>query len=273
LASLAAEMQVVVREARLREPIEAGTRLGSPESMRAAMVEIYDSARLQVPGMIARSSEWWDRRTADFEHNRDGAGPLRAAVIDGEAYAMYAVKMKFEANGPAGEVNVRELIAATPEGHAAIWRFLLELDLTRRLVYDLAPSDTPLMHLVTEPQSVSANVGEALWVRVVDVPAALTARSYAMPFELVLEVSDEFCPWNAGRWALSYDGTTATCERTSAPAGVELSATELGAAYLGGTTLELLARARRVRELRTGALATASAAFRGERVPWCPEVF
>jgi predicted acetyltransferase len=273
LASLAAELQVVVREAHLREPAEARVRLGSPEDLRTAMVGIYNGTRLQVPGMVHRSSEWWDRRTADFEHDRNGAGPLRAAVIDGEAYAMYSVKMKFEAKGPAGEVSVRELVAATPEGHAAIWRFLLELDLTRRLVYDLSPSDTPLMHLVTEPQSVSASVGEALWLRVVDVPAALTARSYAMPVELVLEVSDDFCPWNAGRWALSYDGETATCERTSMPAGIELSATELGAAYLGGTTLELLARARRVRELRTGAIATASAAFRSERVPWCPEIF
>jgi predicted acetyltransferase len=194
-------------------------------------------------------------------------------VIDDAAYALYAVNMRFEPSGPAAEARVREAVALTPEGNAAIWDFLLGLDLTRRLVYEGAASDDPLRHVVTEPQAVVTRLGEALWVRLVDVPAALTARTYAAPFEVVLEVSDDVCPWNAGRWALKWDGTTATCERSSAPAGLELSAVELGAAYLGGTTLGLLARARRVSELRTGALATASLAFLGERAPWCPEVF
>jgi predicted acetyltransferase len=273
MATLAAQLDVVVREARLRDPPEARARLGSPEAMRGAMTEIYEAARSRTPGMFDRSSVWWDRRIADFEHDRDGAGPLQAAVVDGAAYAMYAVKMRFEPTGPAGSVTVRELVASTPEGGAAIWRYLLELDLTRRLVYELAAPDDPLVHLVTEPQSVVTRVGEALWVRVVDVPAALLARSYAMPFEVVLEVRDDVCPWNAGRWALAYDGTAVSCERTTAPAGLELSAADLGAAYLGGTTLEVLARARRVRELRGGALATASHAFRGDRAPWCPDVF
>jgi predicted acetyltransferase len=273
MATLAAQLDVVVREARLRDPPEPRARLGSPESMRGAMAEIYEAARSQTPGMFDRTSVWWDRRTADFEHQRDGAGPLRAAVIDGAAYAMYAVRMRFEATGPAGEVTVRELVAATPEGGAAIWRFLLELDLTRRLVYELAASDDPLLHLVTEPQSVVTRVGEALWLRVVDVPAALAARSYAMPFEVVLEVSDDVCPWNAGRWALRWDGTTATCARTATPAGLELGPAELGAVYLGGTRLEELARAGRVKELRGGELAAANRAFTGDRAPWCPEIF
>jgi len=89
----------------------------------------------------------------------------------------------------------------------------------------------------------------------------------------VLEVADDVCPWNAGRWALRWDGSTATCAPTALPAGLELTAAELGAVYLGGTTLDLLARAGRVRELRQGALAAASRAFRGDRAPWCPEIF
>ena len=89
----------------------------------------------------------------------------------------------------------------------------------------------------------------------------------------MLEVGDEVCPWNAGRWALRWDGTTATCAPTATPAGLELTANELGAAYLGGTTLESLARAGRVRELRSGALAATTRAFRGDRAPWCPEIF
>jgi predicted acetyltransferase len=273
LASMAAELNVVVREARLRDAPNLRAKLGTPGEMRPSMIAIHEATRAQIPGMLDRDERWWNRRTADPENERNGAGPLRAAVIEDLAYAMYAVNMRFEPSGPAGEVRVREVVAVTPESHAAIWEFLLGLDLTRRVIYEGAAPDDPLLHMVTEPQAVVTRLSEALWVRVVDVPAALTARTYSVPFEVVLEVSDEVCPWNAGRWALKWDGSTATCERTAAQPGLELTAVELGAAYLGGTTLEVLARARRVRELRPGALAAASLAFLGERAPWCPEIF
>jgi predicted acetyltransferase len=194
-------------------------------------------------------------------------------VIEGASYALYWARTRFENGRPAGEVSVREVVAATPEGQAAIWSFLLGLDLTRRLVYELAPPDDPLPHMVTNAQSVLVRLGDALWVRLVDVPRALRERAYATPFEVVLEVADAVCPWNAGRYALRWDGETATCAPTATPAGLELGATELGAAYLGGTTLDVLARAGRVRELRSGALAAASRAFQGDRAPWCPEIF
>jgi predicted acetyltransferase len=212
-------------------------------------------------------------RIDDDPEDRDGFGRLQAAVIEGAAYALYSVKTSWEHGRPAGEVAVREALAATPDGQAAIWGFLLDLDLTRQLVYELAASDDPLPHMVTETQVVQVRVGESLWVRLVDVPRALRERTYATPFEVVLEVADAICPWNAGRYALRWDGETATCAPTATPAGLELSATELGAAYLGGTTLDVLARAGRVRELRSGALAAASRAFQGERAPYCPEIF
>ena len=189
------------------------------------------------------------------------------------AYALYAVKQKWDEDGPAGEVAVLEALATTPEAENAIWSFLLGLDLTRRITWELAPSDHPLMHMVTNAGDVRMTDGYGLWVRLVDLPRALAERTYAEPFEVVLEVADDVCPWNAGRWALRWDGTTATCARTATPAGLELGAAELGAAYLGGTRLEVLARAGRVRELRPGALAAAGRAFAGDRAPWCLEIF
>ena len=129
------------------------------------------------------------------------------------------------------------------------------------------------MHMVVNAQDVKMTLGYGLWVRLVDVPRALAERTYGEPFEVVLEVEDDVLPWNAGRWALRWDGTTATCAKTATPAALALSSTELGAAYLGGTRLETLARAGRVRELRSGALAAASRAFAGDRAPWCPEIF
>jgi predicted acetyltransferase len=107
----------------------------------------------------------------------------------------------------------------------------------------------------------------------VDVDAALAARRYAAPLDVVLEVADAFGPWNAGRRRLRADGEAVTCERSSAAPDLELDAAALGAAYLGGTRLETLAGAGLVRELRPGALAEASLAFRAAAEPWCPEVF
>ena len=273
IASMVAEIDVAVRDVRLRSAPAAEARLSRPADAIDAMREIYDTARPSRPGMLDRAGPWWEIRVDDPPEDREGYGPLRAVVIEGLAYALYSVKVKFDFDRPASEVAVREALAVTPEGQAAIWSFLLGLDLTRRLVYGLAAPDDPLRHLVTGPEAVRERVADSLLVRLVDVPRALRERNYATPFEVVLEVADDVCPWNAGRYALRWDGETATCAPTALPAGLELGVAELGAAYLGGTTLEVLARAGRVRELRSGALAAASRAFRGDRAPYCPEIF
>jgi predicted acetyltransferase len=273
MASIAADLVVATREARLRSAPAADVELLlAPEAVEA-MRPIHDAARAQRPGMLDREGPWWDFRIDDPESDRDGAQALRAAVIDGAAYALYAGRLKFEEGQAAGDAIVREVVATTPEAYAAIWSFLLGLDLVRRTVYELAPSDDPLPHMVTEARTVKVTLGDALWVRLVDLPRALRERSYGPPFEVVFEVEDEVCPWNAGRWALRWDGETATCARTSLPAGLALTVAELGAAYLGGTTLEQLARAGRIRELRSGAVTATSRGFRGDVAPWCPEIF
>ena len=273
LASLSGEIRFDVRDVRLRTPATLRARLSTPPEALDGMRAIYEAVRPTRPGMLDRQGPWWDVRLHDPENDREGASALRAAVIDDHAYALYAVKTQFEENRFSAEVQVRELMAATREGYAAIWDFLLNLDLTRRLHYLFGPSDDPLMHLVTEAQATPVRLHEALWVRLVDLPRALRQRRYGEPFEVVIEVEDEFCPWNTGRWALRWDGETAICGETALSPGLQLTAADLGAAYLGGTTLSALAAAGRVTERRTGALAATSRSFRGEVAPWCPEIF
>ena len=273
LAALVGKLDVATREARLRRPSELRARLCTPEEARPAVMAIHEAVRPSRVGMLDRRGGWWDARLTVPEQRRRGGSALRAAVVDGEAYALYSAKPAFADGRPAGEVMVRELVAATPAGGAAIWGFLLELDLIRRVMYELAPSDDPLQHMLTEVQAVQMRFGDGLWLRIVDLPAALERRSYALPFSVTLEVSDDFCPWNAGTWTLAWDGRAASCSRGGGEPGLALSAADLGAVYLGGTTLDQLARAGRVLERQPGALAPASAAFRGERAPWCPEVF
>jgi predicted acetyltransferase len=275
MSTLTADLVVSTREARFRvAPDTAGVELMLASEAVERMRPIHDAARARRPGMLDRAGPWWDFRIDDPESDREGAQELRAAVYGDSGYALYAGKLKFEDGVAAGEAIVHEVVATTPESHAAVWSFLLGLDLVRRAVWELAPADDPLPHMLTEARAVQAKVlGDALWLRIVDLPRALRERSYAHPLEVVFEVADDVCPWNAGRFALRWDGETATCAPTALPAALELTAAELGAVYLGGTTFDELERAGRVKELRGGALIAASRAFRGDRAPWCPEIF
>jgi predicted acetyltransferase len=272
MATLAAQLEVDTLVARLRRTSTAQVDLLAPADALDSMRSVFEAVRPTVPGMLDRDGPWWEDRLRDHESDRDGAEPLRAAVTD-DAYALYAVRPRWADEGPASEVLVRDAVAATEDGQAAIWAYLLGLDLTRKLTWHLAAVDDPLPHMVHNAVHVRVSVSPALWVRLVDLPRALAGRSYAQPFEVVLEVADEVCPWNAGRWSLRWDGSAASCARTATPASLELGPEELGAAYLGGTTLDQLARAGRVRELRSGALTVASRAFQWDRAPWCPEIF
>jgi predicted acetyltransferase len=245
-------------------PLRAGPAGEHVEGMRA----VYDLVRPQRPGMLDRLGPWWGERLYDPESERRGAQPLQAVIVD-DGYALYAVRPDFGDDGPAGEVQVRELVAATPAAHARLWAYLLDQDLTRTITWDHAPLDEPLWLALTDPRSVRITVTDSLWVRLVDVAAALGARSYASDADVVFDVADGFSTWNAGRYRLSGGG----CERTDAAPDLALDVADLGAAYLGGTTLRALAAAGRVRELTPGAVARASAAFRGEVEPWCPETF
>jgi predicted acetyltransferase len=245
-------------------PLAAGPAAAFVEAMSA----IYDRVRPGRPGMLDRRGTWWDYRLYDPERSRQGAQPLQAVVAD-DGYALYAAKPGLEEGAQVGEVLVSEVVAATPEARARIWAFLLDQDLTLKIDWPLAPSDEPLWLELTDPAAARMRLFDSLWVRIVDVPAALTARTYAIDPDVVIEVADSFCGWNAGRYRLA----GGACEPTDAGPDLELDITDLGAAYLGGTTLAALAAAGRVRELSPGAVVRASRAFRGDVDPWCPETF
>ncbi|MBE1584062.1 GNAT family N-acetyltransferase [Nonomuraea angiospora] len=269
IASHVAEIRADKRFMALRPGIDFGDgtiRLLDRQKARPLLEQVYDTARRGAVGWVDRTEKFWQARLADGERVRDGGTALRFAVHlepGGEAggYAFYRSK--------PGSVHVIEVAATTGQSYAALWRFLIDLDAHAGLTYDGA-MDEPLKHLLTDPRAARATVIDNLWVRLVDVGRALAARRYSTPLDLVLEVQDTFCPWNAGRHHLRADGESVTCERTRARADLRLTAAELGAAYLGGTTLSSLAAAGRVEGLRGGAVTAASLAFRGEREPFHP---
>jgi predicted acetyltransferase len=243
-------------------PLRAGPAGDQVDAMRA----VYEHVRPQRPGLLDRPGPWWGDRLDDPEEERRGAQPLQAAVVE-DGYAIYAVRPDEEAEtGPEGEVVVREVVAATPAAHSRLWAFLLDQDLTRTIKWELAPADEPLWLALTDPTAVRMSVHDGLWLRLVDVGAALAERAYASDADVVFDVADGFCEWNAGRYRL-------TGERTDAAADVAVDVAALASAYLGGVTFHELAAAGRARELTPGAVARAAAAFRGDVEPWCADTF
>ncbi|MBW1601098.1 GNAT family N-acetyltransferase [Streptomyces sp. JJ66] len=257
---------------------EVSVRYADPAKSLTRCEELYARLVPTRPGMIERGSqEWAENGIADPVSERKGSSPLLCVLAerDGElvGYARYSVTPGWDDAGPKGTVNLRDLEALDPPAAGALWRFLAGIDLTSRIHTGARPLDDPWQYLVSDPRRCDRRLRDGLYLRPVDVGAALAARTYAREVDVVLDVTDAFCPQNTGRWRLAGDGTGARCERTGAPADLALSVRELGSAYLGGEPLHALAAAGRVRELRAGALEAASAAFTAERAPWLPHGF
>ena len=224
------------------------------------------------PGALSRSDAWWDFRLDDPENRRHGASAYRFALhyaADGtpDGYAFFRVKEE------AGEVEVVELDAADTPAYAALWRFLLSLDLVRSFRLYGAPVDEPLRLLVTDPRAITAETLDGTYARLVDVPAALTARRYPTEIDLVLGVRDELLPRNDAVFRLRGGPDGADVERTSRTPDVSLGVRELGALYLGGVSPATLRRAGLVVEQTPGSLARMAAGFAYDRLPYCNDFF
>jgi predicted acetyltransferase len=281
LAARRMALSVDTREVRLTAAAAAEGKLrrAVPAEVRDDLAKVYDQQAAIRTGWSERAEQHWDYRLADPESRRNGASTLKAVLHEGtdgvDGYALYRIKADWNDQGPAGEVRVGELVATNPDAYLALWRFLLTVDLTRKVSTWLgAAVDEPLVHLVNEPRRLDAKIGDSLWLRVVDLPAALAARQYAADVDVVLEVTDELLTHNTGRWRLrasAFGG--ASCERTTDEADLACDVKALGAAYLGDLVLGGLAAAGQVRELRPGALARVCAAFGWHRAPSAIEVF
>ena len=273
LASIAGDIALPRANAALYDaPAPVGqVRLVSQEEALELFPQVYERVRVETPGMFTRTRDWWEIRRLSASRFAKGEQARVVLEVDGtpEAYATYRIETDMQHMISHSVLQVGEAIGATPGAMRDIWRFLLAVDWIETIRGSFLPPDHPLFLLLAEPRRMAWRAGEALWVRLVDVGAALTARAYADEGSVVFEVEDEFCPWNEARWKVAPGGA----EKTGAEPDLRVGVDMLGSAYLGGFTFAQLRRAGRVEVLREGAVERADALFRTDRHPWCPEIF
>ena len=263
----------------LRDAAPVGRmRLVDVDEALKVLPGIYERVAENTPGMFVRSEEWWrSHRLPDPEQQREGGGPMWRAVLDidgrPEGYALYRVHSKWEKGVNTGHTMAIEAMGVTPLAIREVWRFLFGVDLMQTIHGWLLPTDHPLVLSMTEPNRMRFMLVDTLWLRIVDVPGALGARRYEGTGSVVMEIADDFCSWNAGRWRIDVTDGVASVKPSSDEPDLGLDIADLGAAYLGAFSFTQLMRARRVEELRPGALARADALFRTDIAPWCPEIF
>lgn len=276
LASLVGEVEIQRDRAGLADPVEPRGTISYVELPKGHAVAdpIWQHVFGERPGLFKRSKDWWEARVLlDPPERRAGAGQKRLVTVelDGkiEGYALYRHAPNFAEGLTAGRIAAIEVLARTLEAERALWRYLTSIEWAGAVKARLLPLDSRLFWILAQPLQMRMRVGDGVWVRLLDVGKALSARSYSAPGPVVFQVADDFCPWNAGRWKLG-DGVA---KKTRADADLACDVTALGSVYLGGFTFAQLVRGGRVEELKPGAAARADVMFRTDLQPWCPEIF
>ncbi|GAB2578434.1 GNAT family N-acetyltransferase [Streptomyces capparidis] len=240
--------------------------------------EAHDRFRVTRHGVIPRDDHFWREATTDlglpdrpFRPSthvlyRDASGR-----VDG--WLSYVVDDKWDNNQPRCVLRVRDLIGVTPRAEAALWRYAMSVDWVATVEAPGRAPDDILPLLLGDPRSARRTLHtDFLWLRPLDVPRLLAARTYGAPGSVVFEVADP-AGFAAGRFLLEGGPDGAACAATAREADVTLDAAALGSLYLGDETATRLASVGRVAEERAGALTRVDAMFRTGRRPWCPDMF
>jgi len=265
---------------RFLRPVETPGRIRIVEldEAMALLPPVYDARRSQVPGSLTRSEAMWrEGLLADTEWSRhDNGDKVLVVNEDGgvpRGYVIYRQRSDWDLSGPKGVVTVLEVAALDAVTEQALWQWIFGIDLIGTVRVWRGPAPHPLQLLVTEPRRLGVTVNDGTWLRIIDLAAALEARTFGRAGTLVMDVTDEFCPANAGRWQLSVPGEGAgagarvTRAAPSAEVDLTLDISDLAAVYLGAFRFADLARAGRVKPCRAGALTVADRLFSTEVRP------
>lgn len=256
---------------------KGSVRLVDSDEAEPAWRALYEQARPGRAGMLTRSDAWWTHRLmADPSAWRGGKSERRHLLHEEEGqvtgYASYRQKSDWEDFNADGLVDVTEVIATTFGAHTGIWSFLTNIDLFPNVEWWNMPLDDPLPLKITDPRRVKRKIIDALWLRIMDVPGALRARTYEDEGQVIFAIEDPTRPQNTGSYRLEVSEGEGYCERVSGAAEVVFEVDVLGHLYLGGGDALAMAAAGRI-EGDPGAITRLHRVMRTDRQPWCPEVF
>ncbi len=272
VSSLAGQVDFDVRNVEFSRPRPEGrVRLVRPEELRKQAPALFDRVRRVYPGAISRPEVWWtDVQGPDREMGTrfDVLYESPAGVVDG--FVTYAIKDRWS-HDPAHRLFVRDMVAATPEAEHALWRYLCEIDLVRTVVAYRVPLDSPLQWLLRSLRvGGPTRVDDFVWTRILDVPATLGRRTYAVEGRLVIEVSDRSRPGSAADGTFVVEGGPdgADVRTVTDAADLACDVHALSTVWLGGVRASTLAAAGWIEERTPGALATADAMLASTPLPF-----
>lgn len=273
-----------VEVARAARPAPAVAEAGRLELLTPAEVlklgpELHERFRRRTPGAINRTERWWEVTTGKVRMpSEDWKEPLfvlhRDATGLPDGLATYRVEDKWHGMLPDCTLTVSNLIATTPDAERALWRHLLSVDWITTVRTGFRAPDDLLPALLTDPRAARVSHStDFMWLRLLDTPRALSARTYATPGALVLTVDDP-AGHASGTFRLDVaDDGSATCAPTDATPDLTLPAADLATLYLGDASATRLAALGRLTEHRPGAADRMDTLFRTPRRPWCPDGF
>jgi predicted acetyltransferase len=279
VATLATAVEVGRRSSAFKPPLippaSGHVRLLAPHELAAALPPTFERYRRAQPGEVSRSAGYWEALLRDRERRRHGAGArftvvheTQDGVIDG--YASYRLRQAWTQRQPDFRLVVEEVVAPSPEVRAALWRYLLDVDLVGTVTANNLPMDEPLRWMLADADALCVTgTPDFLWLRLVDVPAALAARRYATSGKLVVQVNEPALSGGSVRCLLEAGPDGAECRPTSASPDLRLQVADLSSAYLGGVRFATLARAGRVVEHGPGGVERADALFASDPIPHC----
>lgn len=253
--------------------------LAEPADVLPDLDLLHRAAQAERPGGFPREGNWWKLRLWMLSRPRPDTSDLRAVVVRDArgrpvGAALHRVTTGYGEGGlPTGTVSVREVNALTPAARTALYEYLFDTDLTVETEVVGLPEDDPLPALLADPAQAVRRAGGGLWLRLVDVPAALAERTYAHPLDTVIEVADRHAPWNAGRWHLKTDGEHTRVEAATTAPDLSLDAAHLGSAYLGRGPVTTHVDAGTAVEHTPGAAARLDTALYTPRAPRCDTGF
>jgi predicted acetyltransferase len=239
--------------------------LGFADASRAVPA-IYAGIARSRPGMITRTPHWWAMAAASAGGAPTAAGPIMTAVHGGpggpDGYAVYSV---FRAPGVPTVLRIADLHSIGSAAFGALWRHLLGVDLVDEIEAPDRPVDEPAELLFTDPRACrTTSVSDEQWLRLVDVPAALAARTY-FGEAVVIEVTDPLLWHNRGTYRVAAEGV----RRTSEQAQLRLDVAALADIYLGTWRPSALTQAGLVDAADPAALPAADRLFASPTAPWC----